>query len=95
MNKALEILKHYSGSVAPIAYTPKQVYEAIAELEAMNNMLIGYVGEDVKSLKKLESKSCENCKHFKKVSKHYEKKICSILNVGDIGGCGDYWESKC
>jgi len=33
-----------------------------------------------------ESKTCENCKHH--------NRICKLLGVGDIGGCGDYWESK-
>ena len=33
--KALEILKHYTGSVAPITLTPKVIAEAIKELEEL------------------------------------------------------------
>lgn len=46
--KALEILKHYSGSIAPITYTPKQVDEAIKELEELEEELNG---------------SCDNCEY--------------------------------
>jgi len=34
----------------------------------------------------IKPKSCESCKHH--------NKICTLLGVGDIGGCGDYWEAK-
>lgn len=35
--KALEILKHYKGSVAPITFTPKVIAEAIKELEELEH----------------------------------------------------------
>ena len=35
--KALEILKHYTGSISPITYTPSIVSQAIKELEDLDN----------------------------------------------------------
>ena len=35
--KALEILKHYTGSVAPITFTPKVIAEAIKQLEKLEH----------------------------------------------------------
>ena len=46
----------------------------------------------IDELEELQNRSCENCKHQNEGSIRF---FCSKTNISfDIGGCGDYWESK-
>ena len=46
----------------------------------------------IEELEELQNRSCENCKHQNEGSTSF---FCSKTNISfDIGGCGDYWESK-
>ncbi len=45
-------------------------------------------------LQELENRSCSNCNNFKIFNSKVVRDSCSILNVSDIGGCGDFYEPK-
>ena len=52
------------------------------------------IEEAIKELEELQNKSCSNCKHFIIFNSKVVRDRCNILNVSNIGGCGDYWEQK-
>lgn len=45
-------------------------------------------------LEELENRSCSNCNNFKIFNSKVVRDSCSILNVSDIGGCGNCFEPK-
>lgn len=45
-------------------------------------------------IESLENRRCSNCKHFIEFDSRVIRDSCNILNVSNIGGCGDYWEPK-
>lgn len=55
---------------------------------------IDKIYDEIEKNEKLKEHSCSNCKHFKQYAKNYPRRICSILNCSDIGGCGDYFERE-
>lgn len=59
-----------------------------------HNELINHIQLSREEIEKLKARSCDNCKHFLQVAKNYPRRICSILNCSDIGGCGDYFEYR-
>ena len=52
------------------------------------------IKEAIKELEELQNRSCSNCKHFIIFNSKVVRDRCNILNVSNIGGCGDYWEQK-
>ena len=52
------------------------------------------IEEAIKELEELQNRSCSNCKHFIIFNSKVVRDRCNILNVSNIGGCGDYWEQK-
>lgn len=52
------------------------------------------IDEAINELKELENRKCINCNNFKIFNSKVVRDSCSILNVSDIGGCGDYFEPK-
>ena len=52
------------------------------------------IEEAIKELEELQNKSCSNCKHFIIFNSKVVRDRCNILNVSNIGGCGDYWEQN-
>ena len=52
------------------------------------------IDEAIKELEELQNRSCSNCKHFIIFNSKVVRDRCNILNVSNIGGCGDYWEQK-
>ena len=52
------------------------------------------INEAIKELEALENRSCSNCNNFQIFNSKVVRDSCSILNVSDIGGCGDYFEPK-
>lgn len=55
---------------------------------------IDIYNEAIKELEELENRSCSNCNNFQIFNSKVVRDSCSILNVSDIGGCGDYFEPK-
>ena len=50
--------------------------------------------EAIKELEELENRSCSNCNNFQIFNSKVVRDSCCVLNVSDIGGCGDYFEPK-
>ena len=48
----------------------------------------------IEELEELENRSCSNCNNFQIFNSKVVRDSCCILNVSDIGGCGDYFEPK-
>lgn len=69
-------------------------------LEMLKNWINGNypskkdIEEVIKELEELQNKSCNGCKHFIIFNSKVVRDRCNILNVSNIGGCGDYWEQK-
>ena len=70
------------------------------ELEMLKDWINGNdpskkdIEEVIKELEELQNRSCSNCKHFIIFNSKVVRDRCNILNVSNIGGCGDYWEQK-
>ena len=52
------------------------------------------INEAIKELEELENRSCSNCNNFQIFNSKVVRDSCCVLNVSDIGGCGDYFEPK-
>lgn len=93
MKKALEILRqieissNYCSDCGGLDYcnnhNPNKICGMVFEIEGA-----------IKELQELENRSCSNCNNFKTFNSIVVRDCCSILNVSDIGGCGDYFEPK-
>lgn len=52
------------------------------------------INEAIEELEELENRSCSNCNNFQIFNSKVVRDSCCVLNVSDIGGCGDYFEPK-
>ena len=49
------------------------------------------INEAIVEIEALNNRSCESCMHW-----HSKREFCTLFDIySSIGGCGDYWESKC
>lgn len=48
----------------------------------------------IEELQELENRTCSNCNNFQIFNSKVVRDSCFVLNVSDIGGCGDYFEPK-
>ena len=85
--KALEILENLKEYI--------EIESRVGDLDYSHySVIIDYVDESIEELEELENRSCSNCNNFKIFNSKVVRDSCSILNVSDIGGCGDYFEPK-
>lgn len=91
--KSLKLMNEFKKDVSSFLKSFDKHYKKDEEYISAKTTLLN-INEAIEELEVLNNKSCSNCKHFIEFDSRMVRDRCNLLNISNIGGCGDYWEQK-